>query len=233
MSERWSTVEADIDRHTEQIIREMTEGADEPIDVEPHADRTREFTHTSLSRQRWSWDPDDQRAIDGIHQILDNEMLRRFSGAYQIMNDLYEIVREPEVTDQGEIVTDVNGWTVWATTSSGAYVEDWYRLGHKDMSNFLFRIVTGLFAWEQTAAQIHGDSLFAKAMWEEAVAIQYQTARDTGQRTVEDRTQSARRLSQDQRLFGIFQSNLSRRADALVRSMTTLSQRLKDILVTA
>lgn len=220
----------EIDRQTEDIIREITERADEPIDVDPHADRTREFTHTSLSRQRWSWEADDQRAIDGIHQILDNEMLRRFSGAYQIMNDLYEIVREPEVTDQGEIITDSHGWTVWATTPSGAYVEDWYRLGHKDMTNFVFRIVTGLFAWEQTAAEIHADSLFAKAMWEEAVAIQYQTARETGQKTVEDRTQAARRLSQDQRLFGIFQAAMSRRADALVRNMTLLSQRLKDVL---
>lgn len=223
-------MELEVDRQTEEIIKEITEGADESLTVDPHADRTREFTHTSLSRQRWSWDPDDQRAIDGIHQIIDNEMLRRFSGAYQIMNDLYEIVREPEVTDQGEIVTDANGWTVWATTSSGAYREDWYRLGHKDMANFIFRIVTGLFAWEQTAAEIHGDSLFAKAMWEEAVAIQYKTARDTGQKTVEDRTQAARRLSQDQRLFGIFQAVMSRRADALVRSMSLLSQRLKDVL---
>lgn len=220
----------EVDHHTEEIIREITVRADEPLTVDPHADRTREFTHTSLSRQRWSWDADDQRAIDGIHEILDNEMLRQFSGAYQIMNDLYEIVREPEVDDDGVIQTDANGWTVWATTPSGAYVEDWYRLGTKDMTNFIFRIVTGLFAWEQTAAQIHGDSLFAKAMWEEAVAIQYQTAREGGQRTVEDRTQAARRLSQDQRLFGIFQATLSRRADALVRQMTLLAQRLKDVL---
>lgn len=222
----------DSARKVEEIVREISDEADKPMDVDPHDDRTREFTSTSLSRMRWEWDPADQQALIGIHELINRQMMVHFGDAYVIMNDLFEIVRTPMVDPTtGEVVIDKEtGLTQWVRKDSGAYEEDWFLLGHKDMANFLFRITTGLFAWEQVAEDLRGDSLFAKAVWEEAVAIGYQNARSSGERTVEDRTQAARRMSQDQRLFGIFQTVMSRKADALTRSMQLLGQRLKDVL---
>lgn len=218
------------ERAADRAMREASEEADRPMEVELHEDRTQEFSTPAENRLRTDFRPEDREAVHGLHAVIDRLMLEHFGGAYQIMNDLYEIVREPRVLEGGEIATDIHGFTIWETTESGAYIEDYSRLGSKEIKDFLFKITTRLFQWEQEAARIHGDAMYAKALWERAYALGYTSALHNGGRTVEDRTQAARVASVDDRFFGIFQTNFSRRADALVRSMALLSQRMKDVL---
>lgn len=223
---------ADEDRTEEQIIRDESREADRLMEVEPHDDRTQEFTPRREGRMRHDFRPEDKDAIDGLRGIAERIMLERFGDAYVIINDLYEIVREPVVDPvTQEIQEDEHGFTMWARTESGGYIEDYSRLTRSHVRDFLFRITVRLFAWEQEAASIRGDSMYAKAIWEQALAQGYQDARTgTGGRTVEDRTQTARRHAREDRFAGIFQTTLSWRADALVKSMNLLSQRLKDVL---
>lgn len=219
------------DQTEEQVVREVSEQADQPMTVDAHDDRTLEFQRTGLSRLRTAWSEEDADALAGIHGVVEREIMIHFAGAFQIMNEIYDIVREPAVDPKsGVIETDQYGFTVWLRTETGAFIEDYTKLGHKEVEHFLFRITTRLFDWEQQAAQLWGDSMFAKALWEQSLARGYQTARETGGRTVEDRTQAARLASYDDRLFGIFRALISRRADAVARSMQLLSQRLKDVL---
>lgn len=222
---------SDEEKTTDQFVREESQEADRRPEVDLHDDRTQEFSHLGLSRMRMDWSAGDAQAMAGIHQMIENVILEHFGSAYQIMNDLYEIVREPKVLEGGEIETDEHGWTVWERNESGAYIEDYSRLGSKEVKDFLFKITTRLFQWEQDAAKLWGDSMFAKAVWEQAIGQAYQDSRSQGARTVEDRTQAARVSAREARLFGIFQSVISRRADAVVKSMTNLAQRLKDVLV--
>jgi hypothetical protein len=218
------------DRSEDRVIRDESEEADRSMVVDPHDDRTLEFERTGLSRMRTTWRPEDAEALAGIHQIVDNELLVHFAGAYQVMNEIWDIVREPVVLTGGEVQTDVNGWTVWARNELGDYIEDYSKLSHKDVEHFLFKITTRLFEWEQASARLWGDSMSAKALWEMALARGYRDARTSGARTVEDRIQAARLASEDDRFFGIFQTTLSRHADAIVRSTQLLGQRLKDVL---
>lgn len=219
------------DKTEEQVVREASVEADQPMQVDPHDDRTLEFERTGLSRLRTTWSEEDADAMAGIHGVVEREIMVHFAGAFQIMNEIYDIVREPHVNRRtGEIEKDAYGFTIWLRTETGAFIEDYSKLGHKEVEHFLFRVTTRLFDWEQQAAQLWGDSMFAKALWEQSLARGYQAAREAGGRTVEDRTQAARLASYDERLFGIFKALISRRADAVVRSMNLLSQRLKDVL---
>jgi hypothetical protein len=222
---------SDEERTAEQFVREESQEADRTARVDPHDDRTQEFTHLGLSRMRLDWREGDAQAMAGLHRMVENVILEHFGSAYQIMNDLYEIVREPKVDEHGVIETDEHGWTVWERNESGAYIEDYSRLGSKEVKDFLFKITTRLFQWEQDAARLWGDAMFAKAVWEQQLAQSYQDSRSQGARTVEDRMQAARVSSREDRLFALFLSIVSRRADACVRSMNLLSQRLKDVLV--
>jgi len=213
------------ERAAEAVVRELSAEADRLMEVEVHDDRTREVSHTSLSRMRVEWTGEDRIAMDGIHEVVDNRMAVLFGDALRIMNDIYSIVRIEQVVD-GVVVRDPYGFPLWEVNESGGYVEDYSRLTHHDLRDLLFRITTRLFDWEQKAAQLWGDSMFAKSQWEQAIAHGY----DQGTGTVESRTQAARRVSREERLFAIFQAVLSRRADATVRSMERLSQRLKDVV---
>lgn len=218
------------DRSLDRVIREESQAADQPMVVDPHDDRTQEFTRVGLSRMRRDWRPEDAEAIEGLHEVVEREMLQHFAGAYQVMNEIYDIVREPHVLKGGEIATDAYGFTIWARTETGSYVEDYSKLGHKEIEHFLFKITTQLFEWEQASARFRSDSQYAKALWEHSMAQGYQDSRAQGAKTVEDRTQAGRLASWDDRLFGIFQTTMSWKADAITNSMIRLAQRLKDVL---
>jgi hypothetical protein len=221
------------DRSEDRVIRAESQEADRPMVVDPHDDRTQEFEfeRVGMSRMRMEWRPEDADALAGLNAVVEREMLQHFAGAFQVMNEIYDIVREPQVNPvTAEILTDEHGWPLWARTSVGAYVEDYTKLGHKDVEHFLFKITTQLFEWELAAAQFRSNQQFAKALWEFSTAKGYRDARDQGAKTVEDRTQAARLAAWDDRLFGIFQTAMDWKAQSIVRSMNLLGQRLKDVL---
>lgn len=221
--------------HTEEeILREISRLSDQPMEVEPHDDRTKTFGPTILARMvaRGGPNPETERVLEQLNELADREILKRFGNAYQVINDLYGIVRRPLChRDTGEILTDQYGFPLWELTESGYPVEEWDRLGYKECKHFLFLITTNLFAWEQEAATMRGSSQYMKAVWEQAMAQGYRDAQSSGfGKTVDDRTQASRLASSDERLEGIFYTILSHRADALVRSVSLLGQRLKDVL---
>lgn len=223
----------ELDRATEEVIRELSREADQPMDVDPHDDRTRTFGPSVLSRMvtRGGPNPETERVLEQLGDLADREILKQFGNAYQLMNDLYGIVRAPLIhPETHEVLRDLYGFPLWERTESGYPIEEWDRLGYKERQDFLFRITTNLFAWEQAAATMRGNSQYLKAVWERALAQGYQDSRASGGKTVEDRTQAARMSSTDERLEGIFYTILSHRADALVRSLSLLGQRLKDVL---
>lgn len=226
------STEEEEDRSEDRVIQEEVQEADRPMDDAFEEDRTLDFERTGESRMRTEWLSEDGAAIRGLHDLLDRQMLVHFAGAYQVMNEFWEIVRNPAVNEKtGEIEKDVYGWTVWTRNEFGAFDEDYTKLTHADIKHFLFKITTQLFGWEQAAATLRGDSLYAKAVWRQSFARGYQDSRTSGGRTVEDRVQAGTLASEEDRFFGLFETVLSQRADALVRSMTTISQRLKDVLV--
>jgi hypothetical protein len=219
------------DRATELFVREESGEADRPMEVEVHDDRTRELESTSMSRMRLDWAPGDQEAIEGLHEIVSNQMLVLFGSAYQIMNDIYWIVRTPQYEDGTVLLDPVTGYPLWEVTESGGYLEDYSLLTNSMMKEFLFKITVRLFDWEQKQADLWGDSMFAKAQWEQAISRGFEQAHlAPGRSTVEDRTQQARRVSREERLMAIFRTLMSKKADAVVRSTERLAQRLKDVV---
>lgn len=217
------------ERIVDQFVAEVSREADSLTEVRVHEDETREVKTPGFSRMRTEWSKQDGSKINDLKMIVDNQVLRLFPDAFVIMNDVWELVREREFNPQtGEVLLDWHGLPVWRRNESGAYMEDYSLLTDRQKENFLFQITTGLFEWKQSAADLWGEAMFAKAQWEEALASGFSTP--SGRLTVEDRTQKGRLHSQDERYFAIFRTLLSRRADAIVGSLELLGQRLKDTL---
>lgn len=215
----------------EKALDKAEEDFDVTAEVDLHEDRTHENRTPGFSRMRTEWQGQDAITVAQVTGIVDNRILVNFSDAYAVMHELYEVVREPVLADevQGVVLTDAHGFTVWKRNHTGAYIEDYSRLTHKHRENLLFQITTRIFEWEQKAADAWGEAMFAKAQFEERFSLTFADA--PGSRpTVDDRTQHARSSAREERYFAIFQSLYSRKADAIVRSMTLLSQRLKDTI---
>lgn len=213
----------------DKVLADIDKDFEVAAEVDLHEDRTRENRTPGFSRMRTDWTGNDAMVVAQVTGIVDNRILMNFADAYAVMHELYEVVREPITDDQGTMLQDAHGFTLWRRNGSGAYIEDYSRLTTKDRESLLFQITTRIFEWEQKAADAWGEAMFAKAQFEERFALTFAAAPGT-RPTVDDRTQHARSEAREERYFAIFQSLYSRKAEAIVRSMTLLSQRLKDTL---
>lgn len=218
-------------RQADAALKAEIAEADTPGEVRVHEDHTRETKTPGFTRMRTDWHGQDRAQIDSLRHIVDGRILTLFPDAFVLMADLFEIVREPEFDPvSGEPLKDARGLVIWARNENGAFIEDYSRLGIREREDLLFRITSNLFEWQQTRADLWGDAMFAKAQWEEAFSDGFVHA--PGARpTVDDKTNAARAHATEERYFAIFQTLLSKKADAVVQAMELLGQRLKDVLV--
>lgn len=187
------------------------------------------FRAPGFQRMRTALEGEDASQMRRIQGLIDRQVQDTFPEAYAIMSDLYDIVREPAVDPaSGEVLKDGYGFTVWARHPvTGAYLEDWTLLTSRQKEDFLFRIVTSLFEWEQRAGTLWTSAMFAKAMFTERFAIEYDAPI---QGTIEDRNARGNVEAAEDRYFALMTAAVSRRADAVIRTMTTLQLRLRDVM---
>jgi hypothetical protein len=229
VSETLTVDSAHAVEQADRVVGELAREADEPLAVDIDPDRTRETATTGFSRMRTEWRPGEAAEVAGIVQQAQGIIRRTFPDAYLIMNELWDLVREPVVDrDSGQIVTDVFGWPEWVKLPSGAYKEDYTRLTGREKDDFLLRITTGLLEWEQKASTAWLEAMLAKGRWEESMASGF--IAPSGKVTVEERTQRGRAHAAEERYHAIFRAAVSRSAEQLVRSLERLGQRLKDSL---
>jgi hypothetical protein len=211
----------------EEAVKQAEE-IDQPLAEESKEERAKRWRTPGFQRMRFTWRPEDAGVVQSAHVAADQAIVRAFPDAYRLMNDIYTIVREPQMNKAtGEVVTDANGFTVWMRTPDGGYVEDWSALTRKQMSEFIGAITVKIFGWEQTKDALWMDAMMAKAQFEERFAIAYDSSLKG---TVDDRTAVGNKDAAEERYFAIFLSTLSRKADSLVRSMDRLSMRLNNLL---
>lgn len=194
-----------------------------------------EDVNTSLtpafSRMRTDWNSPDRDVIRQMRSAVDLLIQTQFADVFDIFYQVYSLVRQQEIGPGGEVKVDEYGVPIWTRAPSGAYVEDWSLLGHREREQFLYQLTTGLFRWEQWSADIWGEAMFARASFEEAFSHGFEELTDTAKPTIDDRTARARIRAAEYRYRAVYQAYLSKRAEAVVRSAERLSQRLKDIHV--
>lgn len=210
----------------EEVSREIADEADKPLDL-PNPDQILWRT-PGFHRMRTSMSDDERSVMDAIHHQVEGEVITAFADAYRIMEEVYEVVRQAEVDGAGNPRRDAHGLVIWQRDHLGGYVEDWSKLNHRERERFLFSITTKVFAWSQKAARMWGEAMFTKTMWEERFSMDYSTPRDG---TIDDRTAAGRTGAIDERYLAVYAAYVSRRADAVVRSMELLATRLKDVML--
>ncbi len=214
---------------TEEGEKSADDATVEPKSEEIDVEREEWFRAPGFQRMRTSWEGDDKRQMDRVQGLIDRVVLETFRDAYAVMSDIYDLVREPEVNETtGEALLDALGFQVWKKNPlTGSYHEDWSLLSVRQREDFLFRITTSLFDWEQRAADLWTRAMFSKGMFVEKFSIEYD-APISG--TIDDRNARGNKEAAEDRYFALMNSAISRKADALVRSMTTLQLRIKDTL---
>lgn len=210
----------------EEVATEVSEELDQPTKVELPEERERTFRTPGFSRMRIDWKPDDRLVIEQARLAVEGRITRNFADAYQVMYEVYDVVRTPVADPEtGEVRVDKYGLKEWQKNSTGTYVEDWTRLTQREKERFLFVITTRIFDWGQRAGDAWGEAMLAKAQFTERFAVAFDAPMSG---TIDDRTAAGNIDAREERYFAIFLTWYSRRADALVRSMEMLSQRLRD-----
>jgi hypothetical protein len=192
-----------------------------PLEASVRGDRATRLTQPNWSRMRRSWNAEDRYAIDEIMAATDKIIRDTFPVAFALMDKIYRAARFAKADKAtGLKLTGPEGGPVWEMDQDGLPVEDWTRIGDKDRDDWLWIITTHLFEWEQQQARMWGTSMYAKGKWEEVFSNAFQSG-NAGS-TVDDKTQYGQSSAMESRYFAIFQGLLSRRSDALVRSMARI-----------
>jgi hypothetical protein len=199
---------------------------EEPLAPQVDVERERSIGQLGFTRMKMAWTNAEAAQMRRIRNIVDGRIDGDFGDVYRIMHDLYLLVREQAVDERtGVLKVDRNtGHPEWKTTPSGAPVEDWSRLTNRQREEFLFRIQTRLFDWELRAADLRSEALFAKSAWQERFSAGYNRA-VAG--TVDDRNNAAQVEAASDRYFALLMGAASQKADALVRAMSRLADRLQ------
>jgi hypothetical protein len=222
----------------ERVIGESDIPADgtveETAEVENPGDRTRKFTHTGLSRMKLEWPGADRDAIVVIKDEANKCVKQQFSGAFAVIEQIYKCVRRPLADDDGVLRVHDDGTPMWEKDEWGQPAEDWGLLDDNTRMRLRHSIVIRLFEWELLAVDQWAEAMYAKVNWEEAFAQGFLAMpghQAGGKPTIDDRTQFGHRHSNDARYFAVFKSAVSRRADAIVRSMIRLDRVLESTTI--
>lgn len=212
---------------SEEAMAEV-EKMDDLTELDLPEERKKTFRTPGFSRMRVEWSKEDASVIERAHAAAEGMLVRNFLDAFELMGQVYDLVRTPEVDPEtGEAKVDQYGFRIWKQTSSGSFEEDWSKMTLRQKEHFLFTITTRLFDWEQRAADVWMEAMFAKAKFEERFAIAFDAPMSG---TVEDRRAKGNIDAREERYFAIFMSAYSRKVEALVRNLALLAQRLKDTM---
>ena len=209
--------------------KEEVEKLSEPMEQELPEEKDKKWRTPGFARMRMDWRSDDAPIISQAKSAVDGRIVANFSDAYQVMFEVYDLVRTPLVDEEtGEIKTDQYDFTLWKQTPSGNYEEDWSKLTLREKEKFLFTITTRMVDWEQRSADVWMEAMFAKAQFEERFSIAFDAPMSG---TVDDRKAAGNLDAREERYFAIFLTAYSRKVEALVRTLGLLAQRIKDSMV--
>lgn len=210
------------DQQAEETFEAPTDEKDDLPD-----ERAEWFAAPGFQRMKTDWTGAERTQMQRVEGAIERKVYETFIDAWALMNEVWDVVREQAVNEQtGELRADQYGFKVWARDPlTGAFIEDWSRLTHRQREDFLFRITTSLFDWEQRAARLWTEAMFSKAMFTERFAIEYDAPMSG---TIDDRNAVGNKKAAEDRYFALMQTSVSRRADAIVRTMNNLMLRLRD-----
>src|SRR5690606_11772818 len=127
-------------------------------------------------------------------------------------------------TGEVTILKEPTGEPKWKRDQFGNIVEHWDRMTLREREEDILRISLFLVECQQRAADAWGEAMMAKAYWEENFVLGFRGAKGTN----DHRTNEGKYSAREARYFALFRAWVSRKADALVKSMERLDQRLKD-----
>lgn len=225
----WNFDDPQDERRAERALKEdRRKGFVETSEFEVDPDRKREST-LSFSRMQTDWRGEDRDSISMIRSQANHYVRQRYREAFQLLWDIYVKIREAEheidpQTGEVTILKEPTGEPKWKRDQFGNIVEHWDRMTLREREEYILRISLFLVECQQKAADDWGEAMMAKAYWEENFVLGFRGAKGTN----DHRTNEGKYSAREARYFALFRAWVSRKADALVKSMERLDQRLKD-----
>lgn len=182
---------------------------------------SRKWRTPGFRRMRTDWLSEDVPILQRAHKYASDRILLDFPDVFVILEEIYQLVREIEVDENGRQRT-LNGLPVYRRSPYG-YIEDWTRLTLKEREEFFFKISTRLFGWQMKAEDIYLEAMLSKTQWEERYSLAYDSPKSG---TMGEREAKGKIEAIDERYFAVLRSAYSRRADGIIRHMENLCHRL-------
>jgi hypothetical protein len=214
--------------NTAEVSLSVLEPIGGPNDKTADMERTViRFRSPGFSGLSLNWTRENNSVLARARALAQQWLDQNYGDVLRMMNEIYDLVREKQTDEVGEILLDLNGFPIWKTNKYGRPIEDWGKLTKAKRDDYLFSIVTNLFMWRQRAADAWLEAMAAKAQWDEAYSGKFE---ELVAGTIEDREAHGKVESQEERMFAILLEYRRRLADALIRDMDQLARTLSETL---
>ena len=206
-----------------------TADADTVVELETAQEREAERRRwrPGFDRLRIEWAGDDRQVLARAYEVANQVIAREYADAFALRDRILLAVRTPVCDAHGTPIRDGDGRVVWETDAGGLVAEHWEALGLKEREGLVLAISVRMLDWQQIQQRFHAAALVKKVMWEERYAHEYEVP-EAG--AVRDREERAKLMAIDERYRAVYQTLVSRQADAIVDAMDKLSLRLSQTL---
>lgn len=175
---------------------------------------------------RFSWRPEDSRALDFIREASDAAMANAFSDLLYVIDELYCSLRVARTNDDGVILRDGDGRILWKTDDNGYPLEIWDQLTGQDIEEALTRLYNLKISVSSQVNELMLEALYARNVASDAYDDTWGKVLDG---TQGDRSAKSSRESRPDRYHAYFRFYLYSRAKTILDDISATIKHLENL----
>jgi hypothetical protein len=211
----------------ERVAQQLT--VDTSLPVEEASAITEEAVlsdNNLLHKIRFSWKPEDRTALDRIRIAASASFDQAFADAIDALDWFYLQLRVPAVREDGQVITDAEGRTVWQKDELERPLESWSQITGDDLEKTLVDLDRIKLVVAPQVNELMLEALYARHSAQDAFDDAWGGTMDG---TQGDRTARSNRESRQDRYHAFFRFYLYSQAKVFLDELTMFQKRLNNV----
>ena len=179
-----------------------------------------------FGKVEFKWRDSDRMLLEQIRAASERMYRDLFSGAHQIIDQLYTQARVAELDDNDLPMKDLQGRVIWKKDERGEVVEDWNQLTGQDIEQALLDLAELRLVISPQVNDLFLEAMFAKRIASDAHDDAYLAVLDG---TIGDKGARANRESRQDTYFAFFRYCLWSHGDVFLKELANVQRVLERI----
>lgn len=179
-----------------------------------------------FSKLEFRWKQEDQLFLDRVRVAATVVTSNEYGALQRTLDTLYEGIRVPRLSANGNVILDEKGRVVWEKEEDGRPVEDWSRMDGADLEVAIFNLQRSKIEMSARVNELLQEAIFSKHILNDEY---YEGYRSLVEGTQGDRAAQANRVTREDKYFAFYKYCLWSSADTLLKEIAGLQRVMEKI----